>query len=345
MYSQKFVAKDIFNHGSQLLSKYSGNSKKITVVCSQGHIFPTTYSSIKRSWKFDKNGCSECYKKIRFLTQKSVATEISKNGSELLSEYLGNSKKITVKCPQGHVFLTTYSILHTSYKNGFNGCQNCNKINRTLTQKDVATKISKNGSELLSDYLGCNKEIIVKCPQGHIFSTIYPTLQTAYKKNNTGCPYCHSETFYGENIKKGRVFIRLKAAISTQENIPYQNVSNLFLDQDLLEISSKIEAFYLATPQSLTVDHIIPLTWFDHSNLEDIKVCWSIHNLRYLTFVKNSARGNRPYDSEISLIAELPGNLIQYASQTPSAYGKIIKMYKRDPINFYRNLQSLVDAE
>jgi|SRR5687767_858806 len=40
-------------------------------------------------------------------------------------------------------------------------------------------------------------------------------------------------------------------------------------------------------------DHIVPVTYFDSSNEEDLKLCWNFTNLRVEAFQKNKARGNR----------------------------------------------------
>ena len=40
-------------------------------------------------------------------------------------------------------------------------------------------------------------------------------------------------------------------------------------------------------------DHIIPVTYFDFSNEEDLKLCWNFTNIRVEHFPKNNNRGNR----------------------------------------------------
>lgn len=40
-------------------------------------------------------------------------------------------------------------------------------------------------------------------------------------------------------------------------------------------------------------DHIVPLTYFDHSKDEDLRLCWNFTNLRVEEFQKNKDRGNR----------------------------------------------------
>jgi hypothetical protein len=40
-------------------------------------------------------------------------------------------------------------------------------------------------------------------------------------------------------------------------------------------------------------DHIIPVTYFDFSNENELKICWNFTNLRVEYFQKNKDRGNR----------------------------------------------------
>jgi hypothetical protein len=40
-------------------------------------------------------------------------------------------------------------------------------------------------------------------------------------------------------------------------------------------------------------DHIIPVTYFDHSTEEELRLCWNFTNLRVEEFHLNKARGNR----------------------------------------------------
>ena len=41
------------------------------------------------------------------------------------------------------------------------------------------------------------------------------------------------------------------------------------------------------------IDHIIPQSWFDFSNKEEIKKCWSLDNLQPLLISENCRKGNR----------------------------------------------------
>ena len=42
------------------------------------------------------------------------------------------------------------------------------------------------------------------------------------------------------------------------------------------------------------IDHIIPCSWFDQENQEDLEICWHHMNLRPICALENNKRGNRP---------------------------------------------------
>ena len=41
------------------------------------------------------------------------------------------------------------------------------------------------------------------------------------------------------------------------------------------------------------LDHIIPMSWFDHRNLNQVKTCWDVRNLRWVYGSENSSKSNR----------------------------------------------------
>jgi len=45
--------------------------------------------------------------------------------------------------------------------------------------------------------------------------------------------------------------------------------------------------------KSWQLDHIIPVTYFDHSQEDELKMCWNFTNLRVELFQLNKDRGNR----------------------------------------------------
>jgi hypothetical protein len=58
------------------------------------------------------------------------------------------------------------------------------------------------------------------------------------------------------------------------------------------------------------IDHIIPCSWFDQSNQDDLEICWHYLNLRPLCAVENNARRANP-NKLIETIEALPSHPIK----------------------------------
>lgn len=50
------------------------------------------------------------------------------------------------------------------------------------------------------------------------------------------------------------------------------------------------------------IDHIVPCSWFDHTNEDHLSMCWNHQNLRPICAVENLSRGNRADDAISHLV-------------------------------------------
>lgn len=66
----------------------------------------------------------------------------------------------------------------------------------------------------------------------------------------------------------------------------------------------------IARPGRWQIDHIIPCSWFDHSDRGQLQICWHYLNLRPLCAVKNNIRRANPSDL-IETIETLPDHPIK----------------------------------
>jgi len=44
------------------------------------------------------------------------------------------------------------------------------------------------------------------------------------------------------------------------------------------------------------IDHVVPCSWFDHTNDDHLSMCWNYQNLRPICAIENLSRGNRADD-------------------------------------------------
>ena len=127
----------------------------------------------------------------RKLTYQEVKEYIESFNYELLSkEYVNSKTKFQLKCPLGH----TIEIRWNDFKNGVR-CKFCSdKYHDKFTYEYVKKYMKDENYELLStEYINANKDILVKCPRGHIFKTRFGRF-----KNGCRCRECY---FIYENNK------------------------------------------------------------------------------------------------------------------------------------------------
>lgn len=169
-----YIREETLKKGFELLSnEYKNNSTKLQFKCPNGHEFSCSYNNFKRG-----RGCSECYK-YKKLSQEYVKTFVESKQHELLSQYTSANKKITVRCPNGHIRDITFA----HFKNG-RKCPYC--IGKKLYHTDVEKYINDQGYLLLDNFINVRSKITLLCDKGHRFITTFDLF-----KQGRRCPYCN----------------------------------------------------------------------------------------------------------------------------------------------------------
>lgn len=116
-------------------------------------------------------------------SEENIKAFVKERGYNLIEikEYKGVNSKITIQCSHGH---KPYTVGFNGFKNGSN-CQECkNEKMRELfsfTKEQVINSLKQEGYELMSDYINANTNIIVKCPKGHIYETIFGNFKSGHR--------------------------------------------------------------------------------------------------------------------------------------------------------------------
>lgn len=113
-----------------------------------------------------------------------VKSEIEKiNGYKLLSsDYINNSEKLKIKCPNNHIFEMCYN----NFIRG-NRCRFCKINERKLDFDFVKEYIKKSGYKYISgDYINNASKIKVQCPNNHIYEIKF----NPFKDQNNRCIIC-----------------------------------------------------------------------------------------------------------------------------------------------------------
>ena len=112
--------------GFKLLSKksdYKNQYSKLETICPGGHEIIVYWAEFRRQ----KNGCPVCsgYKKK---TLKEIKNYCDNFGYKCLSKkYINGESKLKFKCPEGHMYETTWCIFQQGSR-----CPKCNNIERSI---------------------------------------------------------------------------------------------------------------------------------------------------------------------------------------------------------------------
>lgn len=149
-------------------------------MCSNGHIYKTTFSNFKSGFK-----CKEC-RGLKKYTFNEVQKIISDNGYALISgyeEYKNTHSYIKIKCNKGHVYNTKFAVFLRGFR-----CPYCS--NQKIDYAGVKEYIEKEGYRLMSNSYKNNRDkLCIKCPNGHIFEMSYNKFQCGCR-----CTVCNSSS-------------------------------------------------------------------------------------------------------------------------------------------------------
>jgi hypothetical protein len=138
---QKYTLKHVIDFinkthpGAKVTStKYVNSYSKLQFICKNGHIFKSSFSSIKNN----KNWCLEC-SGLKKLDLKNIKKAILKKHpkSQLLSENYKNSKeKLKIKCENNHVFYVSWNnFCHNNW------CPHCINFKSEAICTDIFEKL------------------------------------------------------------------------------------------------------------------------------------------------------------------------------------------------------------
>jgi len=131
---KKYVEKE----GYELLSEkddYQGNYSKLKTICPNKHNAIVTWAEFKRGRRCGK--CSGVKKK----TIGEVKEYVSTFGYECLSkEYVNGESKLKFKCPEGHIYETSWFIFQQGSR-----CPECNKIKLSINMSGPNCNFWKGG--------------------------------------------------------------------------------------------------------------------------------------------------------------------------------------------------------
>ena len=280
----------------RMISEYVSDREKSTFKCLDtncGNIWITAFNGVSRG-----HGCKKCFKRSRFIdsqTLESRLNELNSRDIKLLSIYKGSDHHHTFECARtgcNHVWMS-------KFQNVFNqgtGCAKCsgNLIDENSIKKRVeALKLRFIG--VLSEYQGSTRRHDFICERLNCNCKWQATWDSVINSGN-GCPRCAGKLLTNEEKSSNAYRNKIRKRISGL----YKNgllTTSVHKDDDYMaEILNYCKTEFIKLPvkpkdnQIWNLDHIIPVTKFNHTDIEQIKLCWDARNLQWLTQNENCSK-------------------------------------------------------
>ncbi len=241
----------------------------------------------------------------------SINHLFTKEGYTLTSVYKNNvSAKLNYICPQGH----HHSMSLSGFRRG-RRCPTCK--GKIVLYKDVKKAFSDRGYTLLSqEYTKSTDKLWFVCPNGHEHYITWNTFQ-----QGGNCSKCYGRHKTSEQKKISGFNQKIRNKISTRI-IQWKGYTGIDHAAKLNStFTSKVAATiikHLGYPKKgMSLDHIVPVSFFDLRSVAELQLCWDINNLRYVTKSYNCARKNNLSEDEIDFMGAEQLQILQFASMKP----------------------------
>jgi hypothetical protein len=233
----------------------------ITVSCSNNKIFCFSIHDFLNGSTCDCISCNqEKKKRIESLAKKSAKNNVI----FLTNEYIEGIVNFPIKC--------TNNVTHILNQDQFYANEH---------EFECGCNSSKNKPNSLIPCLTHNQKVFYIEPRSH------HQYETCEFKSEL--EIFHSVTNpYPENLQYTFVFLKrllIRTSLPTfqiLDNIDYRTLKIIY---DTLSHSINNEV-------GISVDHIIPFSFFDVNNISHVRACWDIRNLRFMTSTENSQKSN-----------------------------------------------------
>lgn len=311
------------NFGCTILSKeYKGRKSALNLMCNQGHQYQVILNSILKQDRLISSGCKICNLENnsdkRRLKYYSLAKNLfeSHNYKLLSTSYTEAHAKLDYICPQGHYGEISYN----DFKQG-RRCAVCS--GKIVTYQDAKKAFSDRGYVLLTKVLSRSTDTLwFICPNGHRHYIMWNTFQ-----QGGSCGMCHgrNKSLAEKEISSFNIKIRNKISSRISQWKKHTGLTKASRINSTFtnKIASAI-IHNLGYPQEgMSLDHIVPVSFFDLRNKLELELCWNISNLRYISRSENCARKNNLTEHDINLMNAKQLQILHHASMKP----KQIKEY------------------
>lgn len=306
-----------------LISPFTLSSHKHTFKClieSCQHEWVTTFTCVYNS----KTGCPACvgYKgAIKDLKNRILSLEA--RNIKLLESFKGSNKKHSFMCEtDGYEWEAIFKVVY----NG-SGCGVCAKNIVTKDSiKDRYDSILLKGIVCLDKYRGALAKHNFKCLKLDCKTQWLAAFDSVYR-GASKCRKCAGRHKTEDQKAISNLQNRLRLRLSNLYSMGITN-SKVYRDEngELNQLWSELSTHWISQSKIIPLkpshgkwhlDHIIPVSWFDPYDLEQLKLCWSAKNCQWLTPSENSTKSNRIRPKDLEVFTDW-----HYAAVEKASYSK-----------------------
>lgn len=301
--SKEFVRSQFEAIGYHLLEDYVKSKIPVKFRCSNGHEHQMTTGSLRQGTR-----CAYCSKKK--VDKNHVRKEFASVGFEMLEDYKNSYALIPFRCSNGHV----HSISWHNFRSGWR-CAYCSKT--IVVHQQVSDAFFDVGYTLLSVYESSRSKLEFVCDKGHRHTTNWGDFQSGVR-----CGVCAFTKHNLAEIQVGEIQRRITSVLAShlKRSGSARRWRDIYTADDISRVAKPCKTVYKSCPPGYHVDHIVPVSWFNILNIEELEACWNPRNLRYLPASTNLSRGNRLSREDIEYIGAHIPDILAAASK------------RRDPI-------------
>ena len=295
----------------EMISLFTRARDKHTFRCLiDGYEWEATFDNINRG-----KGCPKCkpLKISKNVTSKpekikNLIATLTLRNIEMVSPYTKSSNRYDFRClikTCNHVWNIPFSAVATGTKSG---CPKCS--GRVIDIRGIINTIeTTRGIKLLEPYKGMLTKHKFQCEKTNCNYTWSTEFANIYHKK-CGCPKCagfHKSEIEKSNVEAHRMLRNRLSGLFYKGNTPtkvYRDNEGVYNEIWNTMIPYWYEQYRLISSKpsgDWTLDHIIPVSWFDPYDIDQLKLCWNHQNFQWLSNADNISKNNRirPQDLEV----------------------------------------------
>jgi hypothetical protein len=308
-----------------LFTEYVNGYSNLPFFCNRGHHYQMSLHSVKKG-----HGCYICSQNKYTIEEVKKIFE-SKNWQLISEKYVGVESLLNFICDNKH----SHQISLNSLLMG-NGCGRCS-IKRKYKLDEVKQLFEEKNYQLVStDYKRNNQLLDFICDNGHAHKLTVNRLLSGQK-----CGVCFQLTVGNVSFPLYQIRSDISKRITIQVKKYDQTWRDFYNVKELLELAENIQTFCQSRLISQTIDHIIPVKWFDLTVKKELSACWNLDNLQYLSATENMQKGDRLTDRQLQYVIKNLGHILDNASNIPVDYLDKIHRYKKT-LRYAKELEHVI---